>query len=94
MPFVFFEPSFHLVHLLLRYHTLVVEYARILLQVFKRGALARSLALRRDIIEYIFDSRHIEERPLVRVFRNLVRARSFRALIRRVLYVEYNGLIV
>ena len=93
MPLVFFQPSFHLVNLLLRYHSFIVEHARILLQVFKRGTLTRSLTLRRDIFENIVRARHIVKRPLISMVFYILCACTFRQFVRRVLYVEYNGLI-
>lgn len=93
MPFVFFEPSFHFVYLLLRQHTLVVEHSRIFLQVFKRGTLTRALAFRSDVLVDIVRARHIVKRSLARVFCDFVRACAFRQFIRCVLHVEYYGLI-
>ena len=93
MPLVFFEPRFHFVHLVLGYHALIVEHARILLQVFERGAFTRPLAFRRDIVVHVLFARHIEERPLVRVLLAFVFGRSFRTFVRRVLYIEYYRLI-
>ena len=90
--FVFFEPSFHFIHLLLRQHTFVVEYARVLLQVFKRRAFARSLAFRRYVIEYVFLASHIKERSLIRVAFTLLVRRCFRQTIWRILNIENDRL--
>ena len=90
---VLFEPSLHLVHLLLRYHSFIVEHARVLLQVFERRALACPLAFRGHILEHIFLARHIVERTLVRVSFPLFARRIFRQAVRRVLNIEDDGLI-
>ena len=88
--FAFFEPCFHFVHLLLRYHSLVVEHTRVLLQIFKRRTFARSLTFRRYVIEYVFLARHIEERSLIRVaFTLLVRPRSSLFSADDTAYTEY-----
>ena len=89
LPLFCFEPSLHLVHLLLRYHSFIVEHARVLLQVFERRALACPLAFRGHILEHIFLARHIVERTLVRVSFPLFVRRIFRQTVRRVLNVLY-----
>ena len=90
---VFFEPSFHSIHLLLRYHSFVVEHSRVLLQIFKCRSFTGTLAFRRHILEHIFLARHIEERSLVRVAFTLLVRRIFRRAIRRVLNIENDRLI-
>lgn len=90
---VFFKPSFHFVHLLLRYHSFVVEHSRVLLQIFQRRALTRPFAFRRYVIEYVFITRHIKERSLICVmFTFLVRC-CFRQTIWRILNIENDRLV-
>ena len=87
------QPFLHLSHLLLRYHSPVVEYARVFLQVFKRRRFPRALALRRHIGEYVLPARHVIKRPRLRVRRFLVVRGAARKSVRRVLNVEYYRLI-
>ena len=90
---VFFEPSFHFVNLLFRYHSLVVEHSRVLLQIFQRRALTCPFAFRRYVIEYVFITRHIKERSLIRVTFTLLVRRCFRQTIRRILNIKNDRLV-